>query len=191
MGRGPRVPIGAVLPVAEAVAAKLRESWPDVTVCGSIRRKEPSVKDIDVLVVGSLDRGLVLQKIREVSPEVSVESDREGKARQRYTVFPNSRLPLDVDVWVVPESRRGAGLLYCTGPGILNTVMRRWARFKGLRLSLEGVADRAGKVLACATEEECCAALGWPFVPPEGRAHALWVEVAAPFLDQMGEADFT
>lgn len=190
MGSGPRIPTAAVLPYAEAIVAALRETWPDVTICGSIRRGEPTVSDVDILLVGDPDYPLVLEKIRRLYP-ARHEPGHDGKPRQRYVLFPDSPVPLDVDIWTVPEERRGAGLLYCTGPGMLNTVMRRWARFNNLRLTLHGLFDLRGTLLAGRTEEEICAALEWPWVPPEKRAHGSWVDLAAPFLDRMSEAEFT
>lgn len=139
-------------PIALAAAEYIAEQWckewhklePDacITVCGSIRRKEKMVRDIDLLIID------------------------EGKSGtlQNDTKFKDVMMNL---YWTNDESF-GAGLLFLTGSAALNIRLRSVAKGKGMKLNRYGLW-KDDKCIASKTEEDIFKALGMEFIDPKHR----------------------
>lgn len=110
--RAERVPVGAVSPVAETLADHLRRH-PTVTaasVAGSIRRRQETVGDID-LVVASEKPKAVLDYV------LSLPIAGEVLERSSERLVMATSLGRRVEVVVVPPARYGITLLTMTGSG--------------------------------------------------------------------------
>lgn len=178
MGSGPHYPRRLIEPFAlEAISST------GTILCGSLRRGCVMVGDIDLVLPGGSGTERALESLRSIGWTVV---DR-GRPRTRL-VRPFKSSPLELDLWTADDEALGACVMHATGCGMLNTVMRRWGFMHGMRLSWRGVQRMTDGVwLGRATEEECCAALGWPCMPPEDREEFLcW---AQPFLDEMNSKE--
>ena len=113
-----------------------------IHICGSIRRKEKMVRDIDILVIDAAMSG----------------------AFQRGAKFDGVELNL---CFIAPVSE-GAGLLFLTGSSHFNISLRAIAKRKGMKLNRYGLW-RGDALIASKTETDIFKALGIDYVAPEGR----------------------
>jgi DNA polymerase (family 10) len=152
---------------AAAIANRLCETLaghPEVIRCdvaGSIRREEPSVGDID-LVVASDDAESVAASVLEW-PEVE-----DVYSRGPYRVSVQLESGLDVDVRIVTPACYGSAWLYFTGSRGHTVNLRRLALAQGMRLNEYGLF-RDGRRIAGETEAGVYAALSLPEIPPSSR----------------------
>jgi DNA polymerase (family 10) len=151
----------------QAVVDTLRPHFGRIKVCGSWRRGDPGIGDIDVVVsgpIGDPDLPAILHDgVSAIPGQDWGTMRRPFKAR-----FPGIPVWVNIDVWQTAPDRFGAGTLYATGSGPFNVVMRRWALYKGMNLKFEGLY-RGDENIAGDTEREVFEALGWPYVAPEDR----------------------
>lgn len=171
MGNGPRFPRQLVEPHAERLVGLLGGR---AVVAGSLRRGATSVGDIDLVLV-DIERTVAIETL----VNAGLTPTNLSEPRDELIVAGSLR----VDVWTPSPGMLGACIMHATGPGIYNTVMRRWARMHGMRLSWDGVW-RGDVKIAGKTESECCAALGWPDPPPEHRERFWeWIDPYLRILD--------
>jgi DNA polymerase (family 10) len=160
---GQRLPLAAVRPVVEVIAARLRAvaGVDRVDVAGSIRRRRESVGDADVLAV-----------TRRPAAAIAAFAALDGVARvlARGDTKCSVRLEsgLQVDLRVVPGASLGAALLYFTGSKAHNVALRQIAIKKKLKLNEYGLFSGT-RAVAGKTEAEIYDRLGLAFVPPELR----------------------
>jgi len=167
-----KIDTGLVLPYAEKLKRSLYTYFESVCICGSIRRECEKVGDVDIVVVDDYDLDINLYKIIKdtFNTDVKIVQELCQNKRSRYSCkFDNIPVPLDFDIWVTNKKTLGSGILYATGPGLSNVVMRRWARYNNMSLSFEGVFDKDNNLIASKTEKECCNVLGWDYVKPQFR----------------------
>jgi len=137
-------------------------------LAGSIRRREPTVHDIDFAVVPKgknfgLWKDSVTKRVREIGGEVI--SFGEVISNFRYKgVQVNLFLCLNEDAWGVTQ-------MWATGPTGHTIGMTIKARDKGLVINSRGLwtRDEPPRLIRTKTEEEVGRLLGWNFKPPEAR----------------------
>jgi DNA polymerase (family X) len=157
-----RTPISVALPLAERIAARLREV-PGVvhaSYCGSLRRFSETIGDVDV-VVAATDPRPVMEAVVTMSvvDRVLVRGDAKTSVVTRRGT--------QIDVRVVRADQLGAALLYFTGSKGHNIQLRKRALARGWTLNEYALsAIDGGKVIASETEEEIYAALELPWIPP-------------------------
>lgn len=168
---GERYPRERIAPVVAALEDELRAHGIVGEVCGSWRRGAPDGKDLDVVVQHHARDAL------DILASVGMATvTRGGPAVANGVIHWDGGLTLPVDVWRAEGADLGGMLVFATGPGRLNIVMRTQAARKGLLLSQYGVFDKASKErLDDGTEEGVFAAVGWPFQTPEQR-QARWAK---------------
>lgn len=145
---------------------------PDVQleVVGSFRRHRADTRDIDVLV-GSDDAQNIKQVIsacKKFSNEVKL-FDKAGakKAEIRINIAGIAR---KLDINFVSQKCWGSALLHFTGPLQYNTLLRKHAKSKSLKVSQYGVTNTKTNIIKrFATEEAMCEYLGVAYFPPECR----------------------
>jgi DNA polymerase (family 10) len=164
--------LARALPRAERVTDVLSEA-PAVERCalaGSIRRRKPTVGDVDVLV-GSDRPERVVEMFTGWDGHDRVIEAGTGKASVRMD-------GVRVDLRVVDPGEFGAALQYFTGSKDHNVTLRNRAIERDLKVNEYGVFDvsgveatgeRVGDRLAGETESGMYEALGLEWVPPELR----------------------
>jgi DNA polymerase (family 10) len=171
-----RTPISVALPLAERIAARIREV-PGVThasYCGSLRRFSETVGDIDIVVAAAAG---VAPAVMEALVGMSVVDRVLGRGESKTSVV--TRRGTQIDLRVVAEHQLGAAQLYFTGSKGHNIKLRQRALTRQWTLNEYALSEiEGGKVIASKTEEEIYAALGLPFIPPVLREDFGEIEAA-------------
>ena len=171
-GKGKRIPLSVAEPVANKVVAFLKKSKAALKVeaAGSLRRKRPTVGDIDILIAS---------KKPAVVTEAFVSMPKVKKVLARGPTKSSVLLKsgLQVDIRIVKPEQWGSALQYFTGSKAHSIALRKIAIKKGLKLSEYGVFKQ-GKVVASKTEKQVYNALGLSYVKPELRENEGEIEKA-------------
>src|SRR5215216_573161 len=164
-GPADRLLLSEVLPVAEGIAADLREhpASDAVEVAGSARRRAETCHDIDIIATASepveLAQALVGHPLAAAKG-----SARESGARV------TTHNGVAVDLRIVAPDAYGNLLQHFTGSAEHNVELRERAVGMGLSVSEHGITENeSGEVARYATEEEVYGRLGVDYIEPELR----------------------
>ena len=173
--RSDRFPIARAMEISRRVAAHLRQNCAGISqlvVCGSIRRFEETVGDLDLVCVTS-DQAAAMDAMAGMDGVASVL----GHGDKKTSVVLDSGL--QVDLRVCEPEYLGAMLQYFTGNLHHNVLLREIAAGLGLSLNEYGLKDvETGVLETYPTEETLYERLGLQYVPPELRQGAGEVERA-------------
>jgi DNA polymerase (family X) len=164
-GPAERLLLSEVLPVAEQLAAALREhpASDRVDVAGSARRQTETCKDVDLIATATEPDALARALAEH---PLAAQSGSAGPAGTRIT----TQNGVKVDLRIVEPDAYGNLLQHFTGSAAHNIELRERAVGMGLSVSEHGIADvETGKVERYATEEEVYARIGLPYIEPELR----------------------
>lgn len=153
-----------------------------VELAGSIRRRKPTIGDVDVLV-GSVVPEAVVDAFTAWEELDRVIEAGTSKASVRFE-------DVRVDLRVVEPEEFGAALQYFTGSKSHNVAVRNRAIERNLKVNEYGVFDvsdvadtdagqRVGKRVASMDETDVYSALEMAWVPPELRENRGEIEAAA------------
>jgi DNA polymerase (family 10) len=158
-----RKPIAKMLPIANKLVSQLKnlKEVENISVAGSLRRKRPTIRDIDI-VASSKSPDKVIEAFTKL-PDVQKIT---AKGQTKATIFLKSEVQADIRVF--PPEQWGSGLLYLTGSKSFNIYMRRVAIKFGYKLNEYGLF-KGSKRIAGKTEEEVFKKLGLKYVSPEKR----------------------
>ena len=161
--KGKRYTLDEILPLASKFEQDVRKlSYVRrVIVAGSIRRREKTVGDIDVLVDSPEPQGVM--KYFTTYP-LAMRVIRRG-SKKASVVWKNG---IQVDIRVVPDESFGSALQYFTGNKAHNVRLRTLAIKKGLKLNEYGLF-KGKKRIAGESEEGIYKVLGLKCPPPEKR----------------------
>lgn len=158
-----------LLPEATELAEKIMSYLDDVPciekieVLGSLRRRAPTVGDID-LAVATNKPGAVIKKFVEFKEWKEILASGVNTARVLH------RSGRQVDIKIEPPESFGSLLQHFTGSKEHNVHLRELALKKGMSLSEHGIKTLKGPSLKkFRTEEEFYKALGMDWIPPELR----------------------
>jgi len=167
MSKGKRIPREK----AEAIAARLIDqlqanSGLRCVIGGSIRREKETVGDIDIAVRCSSRRSQeqLNQQLGELFGWCSTRPDRA----KRFGEFEG----VQINVFDVLPQSMGAALLFCTGSGQFNIIMRCIAKRRGYLLNQYGLWERENRderICKATQEKSIFEALGLEFVEPTDR----------------------
>ena len=159
-----RILLGDALPVAEELLEGLRQcpAVQRADAAGSLRRRKPTVGDIDLLAA-SQDPQTVTDFFVRLPQIARVQAHGDTKAS---VILHNG---LQVDLYVLPSEHYGSLLQHFTGSKQHNIQLRELALSQGLSFSEYGFKRSDGTLIKCATEEEVYGTLGLPWIPPELR----------------------
>lgn len=144
--------------LAEQFVKEIADYCEKVQIVGSIRRRKPEVKDIDlVLLVKPEHWWDFTLKLRQLSKIII-----DGKQVKRVTYEDEQ-----IDLYFATSETWGTFVLIRTGSAEHNIKLSMIAQKKGLKLSHSGLTKN-GKVIA-STEKEIFEALDLPYVEPEER----------------------
>ncbi len=165
-GEGPhRVLLSKARPVAEALAAELREhpAANRVEVAGSVRRWAETCKDIDLIATAT--EPAALAEALASNPLVA-GSGNPGPNGVRAQTHNGIRIDLRI---VAPEAF-GNLLQHFTGSQAHNVKLREEAVARGLSVSEHGITDtESGETELCDSEERVYERLGYAYIEPELR----------------------
>lgn len=157
------------LDYASGVAARftsiIRPYCDAVAVAGSIRRKRPHVKDIDLVVIPSSLFGLAMTLLKRGEILTKKRIDNGTKIiKARFEAVP-------IDIYIADKETWPMLLLVRTGSASHNQRLAMLAKSKGLKFKADGqgILDGEGRRISGDTEQSIFAALGLEYVPPEER----------------------
>lgn len=201
--------ISRAMPVAEVIRSHLEPGCSRIEIAGSLRRREATVSDIELVCVPKTRRDLFGEPSEddELSP-VLVELLRAGRLAYRgtqtargVTVAPGAkylslvavRAQIPVDLFIVrPPAQWGAILAIRTGPADYSRMLVTLARDAGLRCTGGHLEDANGNTIATPEEEDFVRRCGVTPLPPEERGRyvaKLGIPADASFGPPMDEYD--
>lgn len=170
-----RALLSDVLPIAELIAADLREhpASEAVAVAGSARRLAETCKDIDVIATAGDPKELANAL---VSHRLAAVAGNPGAGGARITTHNG----ISVDLRIVAPEAYGNLLQHFTGSAAHNVALRERAVKMGLSVSEHGIAQsESNEVERFATEAEVYERLGLRYIEPELREGGREIEAAA------------
>jgi len=165
-----RISMNEARKILHTLTPLLKKTSKRFELAGSLRRKRPTAKDLDILVANGN-----LKEIRKGIEELFdiVHVIREGKSLVSVLVGQDASL-VQVEVINTTSDIFGAALLHLTGSSEFNTGMRIYAKQKGYTLSQHGIFAGEKKV-AGKTEKDIFTLLGLKIIPPEKRED-FWIQ---------------
>ncbi|MDD4178735.1 MAG: DNA polymerase/3'-5' exonuclease PolX [Candidatus Margulisbacteria bacterium] len=139
--------------------------------CGSLRRGQETIGDIDILVISN-DPGKVMNKFATLPAVQNILAKGETKSS---VILRNG---MQADLRVVPERSFGTAAHYFTGSKQHNITIRQLAQKKGWKVSEYGIF-KGNKYIGGKSEEEVFAKFGLQYIPPELREMRGEFEAAA------------
>ncbi len=167
-----RIPLGRAVGLAEPVLERLR-AIPSVewtTAAGSLRRGQDLVGDID-LVAATTQATLAGEAVAETP---GVDRVLHRSPSRIYLLINRTQ----VGVRLYEPDRAGSALLYLTGSASHYRALRARAAARGWQLTVDGLREENGAVVAAASEGDLYAALGLPFIPAEIREDGSEIDAA-------------
>jgi DNA polymerase (family 10) len=150
---------------AEEILESLRSTGlaSSVEIAGSLRRKNPTVHDIN-LVAASREPGRLSEAFRSVTGAAAGEARSPAETSVRFADGPPANLR------VVSEEEFPAALLSFTGSPEHNRQLRERAKELGMELSERGLFRAGGGArIPCTGEADIYTALGLAYIEPELR----------------------
>lgn len=165
-GEGPgRLLLSAVRPIAEQLAAALREhpAARRVEVAGSVRRWTETCKDIDLIAAAEQPAALARHLAGHPLIAAAGKPGRNGVRAQTHN-------GVAVDLRIVAPEAFGNLLQHFTGSQAHNVQLREDAVARGLSVSEHGIVEaQSGEVTLCESEAAVYERLGYPYIEPELR----------------------
>jgi DNA polymerase (family 10) len=158
-----RISFDEISPLVEEIKKEISslKEVKKIEVCGSYRRKEKTIGDIDILVATDNP-----EKVMDYFVNMKHVEKIWGKGPSKSSVRINKGI--DVDLRVIPLNQFGSALQYFTGSKEHNIAIRNIAIEKGFKLSEYGLF-KEDELIASNTEEDIYSALGFKLIPPEER----------------------
>lgn len=164
---GGRIPIEFVLPVVDQIKSKLVPCCELVEAAGSIRRRRPTVKDIDILACTDYPE---LAATEFLKCGMTIEAGtKKASIFAFYRIADLDPKQIRVDLMIVPRKCWGAALCHFTGSKGHNIALREKAMQLGITVSQNGIIGPYGEWLGGENETDLYKVLGLKYVEPEDR----------------------
>jgi DNA polymerase (family 10) len=166
---------------AQAVALHLLDGLRDcpgiqrIEVCGSLRRRRETIKDIDILV-SAKDAGPIMERFVSLPGVAQVIG--HGETKSSIIVAGSGRVMMNADLRVVDDKQFPFALMYFTGSKDHNIVLRARAQEYGLKLNEYELAGD-GKSVRCKDEADIYRTLDLDYIEPELREDTGEIDAAA------------
>lgn len=141
-----------------------------IEAAGSFRRRQETVGDIDLLVIGKDHKKIIDHFVNH--PE-AVHVTAHGDTKGSFIMEGDQQ----VDLRVVDKESWGSALQYFTGSKEHNVKLRGFAKEQGIKLNEYGAYKGEEKV-AGETEASMYECLGMQYIPPEMRSDRGEIDVA-------------
>lgn len=149
-----RIPLSTAEYMAKGVIEYLRDLNPDIVkrieVCGSVRRKKATIKDLDILLeIPNTSRGDVLG-INDMRPYIADyfilygDEVQRGRVKSKIQIQKHG-VAVQCDLWIVNEWQWGSALNYATGNKWHNIMLRQLCAERDWRFNEYGVYE-AGNI---------------------------------------------
>jgi len=150
--------------LAERLLVELRPFSRKIKIAGSIRRRVPDPRDIDILII----------------PKNRVGIFQTLERGERRKVVSHGQKKIDaviegvqVNIVLTTEAEWAPALMYFTGPKGANIWNRKLANSKGFKLNQEGLFElNTGKRVITPTEKSIYDKLGKTYRRPDARGTA-------------------
>ena len=145
-------------------------------VCGSYRRGKSKMKDID-LVISRGNKSDIFNKWRNKMNEskiinimepYAIGSEKVNTICQIQNHDNNDKINVRMDVFLINPSEWYTAILYATGSGNFNMMMRMVAKRKGYLLNHKGLYKN-GKKINISSERDVFDILGMEYLKPQDR----------------------
>lgn len=172
-GKTTRMTLPYAFEISEKIVTYLKQS-PDVEkveALGSLRRRVPTIGDIDLAVATKKPKEIIDYFVKYPSKERVIE---KGDVSASLLVSGGKQ----IDLLIQPVESFGSLLQHFTGSKNHNVHLREIALKKGLSLSEYGIKVK-NKIKKYDNEEKFYNAIGLEFIPPEIREDNGEIELAA------------
>ncbi len=188
---GNRVRLDQAMMIAETVVAELKKvpGIKRMELCGSVRRRKETIRDIDILVSAD-DAGPIMDAFVNLPNVQKVVGHGETKSSVTMTGIDHNaqRVLINADLRVVSDEQFPFALNYFTGSKEHNIRLRQRAIDYGYKLN---EYDLAGCKKHLKEEPDIYQALDLEYVPPELREDTGEIDAAAkkalPDLLELGD----
>jgi len=172
--------LGEAQIAAEEIRQALEVVAERLEIAGSIRRRRPWVRDVDLVLIPQGEWIRDLQGIRQPMPGLSrwfdiprLINDMAGRIiRKGPPLIAAAVQGIQVDVYCATEETWGIQMLVRTGPKEFNVELCKRAQRLGMHLNPQTGIFKDEKCGASRTEKEILKALGLPFIEPVDRDKA-------------------
>lgn len=148
--------------------SELTSKFP-VVIAGSYRRGKPVSRDADILLPYIVEFAALQREYSGKSDVIIHEPFASGSSKISVMISISSkRITLKADIFLVPKNEWIYALLYATGSGHFNLLMRAQAKRKGFLLNQRGLWKN-GKQVEIKNEQEIFKILGMKWKKPEER----------------------
>lgn len=176
---GHRVRIDYALPLGLSLIEELKKApgVQRIELCGSLRRRRETIKDIDILI-SSDDPEPIMEHFVNLPGVVQVVGHGDTKSSVVFEIGSGARRKLiNADLRILEDGLFPFALHYFSGSKEHNIAMRARAQARGLKLSEYGLVGEDTSVSA--TEEaDIFKALDLAYIPPEMREDTGEMELA-------------
>jgi DNA polymerase (family 10) len=177
---GDRVRIDQALPVAMSLLEALRDCPGVIRIelCGSLRRRRETIKDIDILISAD-DPAPIMQRFVTLPEVVQVTGHGDTKSSVVVAIGGvGGRVMMNADLRILPDALFPMALHHFTGSKEHNVAMRTRAQQRfGIKMSEWGITGPNGDI-ACKDEADIFRAVGLDYIPPEMRENTGEIEAA-------------
>jgi DNA polymerase (family 10) len=178
---GERVRIDQALPLATGLLERL-QGTPGILrmeVCGSLRRRKETIRDIDILV-SAADAGPIMDRFVALPEVVQVTGHGDTKSSVIVAAWSgSSRVLLNADLRVIRDEQFPFALHHFSGSKEHNIAMRGRAQQRfGIKMNEYDMVGPQGSI-PCKDETDLFHALGLDYIPPELREDTGELEAAA------------
>lgn len=178
---GNRVRLDQAMYIAQGLVEGLRDlpEVEQIEVCGSIRRRRETIKDIDLLVSSSKDPAPIMERFVHLPGVIQITGQGSTKSSVIVQkVMPSgSKITMNADLRVVLPEQYPFALHYFSGSKEHGVAMRVRAQRYGLKLNEYELAGE-GRSVKCSSEADIFRALDLDYIPPELREETGEMEAA-------------
>jgi len=152
--------------IAEKVKEILSPSCEEIEIAGSVRRRKPTVNDIDIVLIEKPSAWLILSSLIATIGRIELNGD---KIKRLW--YGDKQSGIAIDIYIATPATWATLLLIRTGSKENNIKLASIAKRKGwhLKANGDGLFNEKGERIAGDTEESIYEALGVPYQEPEGR----------------------
>ena len=157
-----KIPYSKVYPIAKKMVNELKKKGINkVEIAGSLRRKEATIGDIDLLAISNNP-----VKVMNAFTKLKLVKKVIAKGQKKSVVILKNEMQADIRVF--DKNSFGAAMQYFTGNKAHNIALRRIAIKKGLKLNEYGLF-KGTTIIAGDNEKDIYSKLGLKYIPPEKR----------------------